>query len=183
MLRSALGGCRLGYPAPVFDLVGARAQSPSKADESGDESIVMAVMTRAAQSTRLLGALALLFFVRVLVQLVQFIGEVSWLPSFEQWQSGALPYQILLLFQALILLVMAWVLVGVRNQAARLPAGLRRPVEMFGYAYGAFMVFRFVAGFTFAKGHDWLDNPLPSVFHIVLASFVVVWAKSEKAPS
>ena len=42
---------------------------------------------------------------RVAAQLIQAVTEVSWLPAFSAWQSGALPYPALLVSQLLIIAV------------------------------------------------------------------------------
>lgn len=38
------------------------------------------------------------------------------------------------------------------------------------------MVLRLAAGLTVLDGHAWFDAPLPSVFHLGLATFVLVAA-------
>ena len=124
--------------------------------------------------------LAVAFLARVLIQGLQSLNEVSWLPAFERWQSGALPYRYLFASQLVILAIMAWAITGVRTARRRLPVYWWRAAAAFGIAYCGFMAFRLVAGFTFAAGHSWLDNPLPSSFHLVLASFLLVWCAAER---
>lgn len=51
----------------------------------------------------LLLGLLILFFFRVAAQLIQAFSPVTVLPPFEIWQSGALPYPVLVLFQLIIL--------------------------------------------------------------------------------
>ena len=41
------------------------------------------------------------------------------------------------------------------------------------------MVFRFTAGLTFATDGGWLDARLPTIFHLVLASFLFTWVHHE----
>ncbi|HNK14812.1 MAG TPA: hypothetical protein PLZ20_09620, partial [Nitrospira sp.] len=50
----------------------------------------------------LLGLL-LLFLFRVLAQMIQLVAPVAVLPPFHAWQSGALPYPVLVGVQVLIL--------------------------------------------------------------------------------
>ena len=51
----------------------------------------------------LLLGLLLLFFFRVAAQLIQAYSPVTSLPPFETWQSGALPYPLLVSLQLIIL--------------------------------------------------------------------------------
>ena len=114
------------------------------------------------------------FVFRVAAQLLQWQIGLSFLPPFEAWQSGALPYGALLAAQVLIVLFLtrvAWSFsvgtVTASSRSARLwliPGGL----------YLAVMVTRLVLGQTLLAGHAWFDRPLPSTFHIVLASFMIV---------
>ena len=46
-----------------------------------------------------LGAILLVFTFRVGGQFVQWIRPVSFLPNFSEWQSGVIPYGVLLSFQ------------------------------------------------------------------------------------
>ncbi len=56
------------------------------------------------------------------------------------------------------------------------PAGGRAAcVAVAAALYGAVMVPRLVLGLTVARGHWWLDAPLPTVFHLVLMTFLAVY--------
>lgn len=123
-----------------------------------------------------LGGLALLFLGRVVAQLIQWSADTSLLPSFDRWQSGALPYGVLLGSQLLILGGQFLVVRRVSAGSLRLsPTGLRA-LRGFGWLYLASMVTRLGLGLAVLDGHGWFDAPLPSVFHLVLASFVLVVA-------
>ena len=50
-----------------------------------------------------------LVFARVVGQLVVARFTPRWLPPFEQWQSGLLPYPALLAGQAVVLTLMVWI--------------------------------------------------------------------------
>lgn len=132
-------------------------------------------MPTARRHATIAAVLGVAFFGRVLVQLVQRFGEVSWLPAFERWQSGAMPYWGLLISQIVILAILVTVTLGMTRGRSRLRMPWLAIVAAFGALYFGFMAFRLVAGFTFADGDGWLDNPLPSIFHLVLASFVLNW--------
>lgn len=121
----------------------------------------------------ILSILFALFLARVLSQFIQYISPVSFLPDFESLQSGALSYKALLFFQ---LLIIAWCvyLINAIKKAAVTPSLIKaRGLLIFGGIYFAFMLFRLIAGFTFAEEDSWLNNPIPSTFHIVLSLFVL----------
>ncbi|MDE0207469.1 MAG: hypothetical protein OXP66_15765, partial [Candidatus Tectomicrobia bacterium] len=54
--------------------------------------------------------LTALFVLRVCAQLVQALYPVGWIPEFEAWQSGVLPYPVLLASQFGIIGLMSIVL-------------------------------------------------------------------------
>ena len=55
-----------------------------------------------------LWAFTVLLFARVLGQVVVAWTAPRWLPPMEQWQSGLLPYPVLLTGQAVVLFLMVW---------------------------------------------------------------------------
>ena len=119
--------------------------------------------------------LAFLFALRVAAQLVQATSEVPFLPPFEAWQGSATPYPALLGSQAVILAATAYVL-------WRMKAGLvtSRPWKycacfVLGGIYFAVMAFRLVAGLTFLADSEWFAASLPALFHIILASLILVF--------
>lgn len=123
-----------------------------------------------------LGGLMLLFLGRVLAQLIQWSASTSLLPSFDRWQSGALPYGVLLGFQLLILGGQVLVVHRVGTGSLHFSPTILRLLRGLGWLYLVSMVTRLALGLLVLDGHDWFDAPLPSVFHIVLAGFVLVAA-------
>lgn len=115
-----------------------------------------------------------LFVFRVAAQLAQAVYSVSFLPSYEAWHSGALPYPLLVASQLAIIAFcgrIVWQFHSKTVQVSRI-AGL---VYLgLGGVYFAVMVFRLAAGYSFAAGHPWLGAHLPAIFHLVLASFLLV---------
>ena len=126
-----------------------------------------------------------LFCCSVLAQVIQYTSPVSFLPEFEAFQSGALEYKILLLCQ---LAILAWCvyLINAIWRASIVPSFKKAQcLLIFGLIYFVFMTFRLVAGFTFAAEGSWLNNPIPSTFHIVLSLFVLChghyhWQRSRR---
>ena len=52
---------------------------------------------------------SILLLLRVLGQVLVVLRAPRWLPPMEQWQSGLLPYPVLLLGQVLVLILMFWI--------------------------------------------------------------------------
>ena len=121
-----------------------------------------------------LGILLIIFCFQVGAQFVQFISPVAFLPSFEDWHSGALPYEVLAISQIIIIIVLL-------RFVLRLASGREIPDRkagqiylIFGWTYFGIMLFRLSAGLTFASGHVWYGAILPALFHLVLASFLIL---------
>ena len=118
-----------------------------------------------------------LFAFRVTAQLIQFVYPVSFLPSYAAWHSGALPYGVLLLAQDVILAVCLRVVWSVfqgtviaSRQKGNILLGL-------GAIYLLSMGVRLMIGLTVASDHFWFGATLPTIFHIVLASFLIVYGR------
>jgi hypothetical protein len=115
-----------------------------------------------------------LFAFRVVAQPLSLVVDAG-LPSFESWHSATLPYGVLLASQVLILLAMGWA-----NH--RLRAGLLEPRRSIGFAaltfggiYFAAMVARLVLGLTVLSHSRWFASAVPTVFHLVLAGWLLVY--------
>ena len=125
-------------------------------------------------------ALLVLFCFRVSAQLIQWVHSVPWLPDFESWHSGALPYVWLLVSQSLIIIVFIGVIIRIQlNQYGYY--GMRvRLLLVIGWVYFAFMSLRFVLSVTLLPSHPWFGATLPAFFHIVLASMLLIIGYYEK---
>lgn len=116
-----------------------------------------------------------LFMFRVVAQLIQVWHPVAFLPSFEAWQSGALSYPMLLLFQVAIL----WVCLRIvwrmfKGMEVAVPKKGRILLYLCGL-YLAVMGIRLLIGLTVAPDHFWFGAVLPTIFHFVLAIFMLVY--------
>jgi ornithine lipid hydroxylase len=121
----------------------------------------------------LLTILLALFVFRVLAQFVQALVRVDFLPAFDAWQSGAIPYPALLIGQIVII---GACLVAIRKISDPKHKPDPRAGKIFlalGAVYFFVMLLRLVAGFSFAAEHYWLGARLPAFFHLVLASFLL----------
>ncbi len=130
------------------------------------------------KSTKLYGygllALWLVFCFRVGAQLLQRFSPVSFLPDFEAWHSGALPYGLLVTLQILIIAFCFRIIFTFLKGTVHPETRSGKLYLIFGLTYFSIMLFRLGAGLTFAPDHPWLGARIPTIFHLVLASFLLV---------
>ena len=123
-----------------------------------------------------LGTCTVLFVLRVLGQVAVAMWDVSFLPPFEQWYSGLLPYPLLLPAQIALAALMAKVVadfargegffVSLRPRTGRILIGL-------GALYALAMVVRYVVTMATYPERRWFVGTIPIWFHLVLATFVL----------
>jgi hypothetical protein len=123
-----------------------------------------------------LGLLLLAFLFRVTAQLVQAFSPVPWLPPFDAWHSATLPYPALVTAQVLIVALSLWCIAGLRSGGLRPDPRIGAALRVLGWIYFAVMALRLVLGLTVLHRLRWFDAPLPSLFHLVLASMVLTLA-------
>ncbi|MCB1498828.1 MAG: hypothetical protein KDK07_03405 [Bauldia sp.] len=111
----------------------------------------------------------LLFVFRVLAQLLQFFRPISALPPFEAWESGAIPYWLLVVAQVAIALVSGALIVSLFRRRLRPNRTVGIVLMTLGGLYLAGSLFRLVAGYTFLAETAFFDDHLPAYFHVVLA--------------
>jgi hypothetical protein len=116
-----------------------------------------------------------LFLIRVIAQPLSLMSGGPYLPDFEAWHSGAVSYGALLTAQILILIVFGYLAVSMSagTVAPRRRVGLL--VLAGGATYFAAMLARLVLGATVLSNQHWFARPLPTVFHLVLATFLLVY--------
>jgi hypothetical protein len=118
-----------------------------------------------------------LFTLRVVGQLLVRERAPAWLPPMERWASGLLPYRLLLGIQAVTLLLMTAVAVGIAQGwpaiAERQPA-LGSLLVVVASVYALSMLVRY--GLRMARRPDerWLGGTIPIAFHLVLAAWLMV---------
>lgn len=143
--------------------------------------------TFAADARRLapaLWALLALFALRVGGQALVAFGEVRWLPPMAEWQSGLLPYPVLLAAQLLIVAVLARVCLDFSRGRGWFLADrswFALPLLAFGWLYLAAMIVRYPLQMALHPEDRWLGRTIPIVFHWVLASFVLLFARFHRA--
>jgi sterol desaturase/sphingolipid hydroxylase (fatty acid hydroxylase superfamily) len=121
-----------------------------------------------------LGILLILFAGRVVAQFVQWIGPVTFLPPFGAWQSGALPYPILLPIQIALAVFMAVVQVRFISGRIRPRPAAGVALLSLGSLYLALAFARLGAALSFGAGQAFLGALLPSIFHVVLAAWFLI---------
>jgi uncharacterized protein len=132
-------------------------------------------MTRAAA----LWTLLVLFAGRVVGQLAVVLDLAPFLPPMEQWQSGLMPYPVLLAAQVIILVTFVIVCAQFtrgRGYFVDRRGWLGTPLWIAGSIYAATMVVRYAAWMTIRPDQRWTGDLIPVVFHLVLASFLLLVA-------
>ena len=131
-------------------------------------------MTIEKKYSSCLGILLLIFCVHVGAQFIQFINPVSFLPPLEEWNSGNLPYEVMAVSQIIIIFVLF-------GFVLRMASGRETPVRksgqvylIFGFAYLVLMIFKITEGITDGSSQSWFIAKIPSLFHLVLASFLIL---------
>ena len=118
----------------------------------------------------------LLLYLRVIGQVVVVLRAPRWLPPMEQWQSGLLPYPVLLLGQVIVLTLMTWICVDFARGAGRLVEP-RWPNAgavflWIGRVYFAGMIVRYVIWMWRRPDQRWFGGTIPIIFHSIVAAFL-----------
>ena len=111
---------------------------------------------------------------RVAGQLIVAGWAPRWLPPMEQWQSGLLPYPVLVAGQAIVLTLMIWISWDFSRGAGfwvqpRPTLGLA--ALWWSYLYFAAMVVRYIVRMTRRPDQRWLGGTIPIIFHSLVAAF------------
>ena len=123
----------------------------------------------------LLWILFSLFAGRVLGQLLVVAGLAPFLPPMDDWQSGLLPYPLLLASQIAILALLALVCVQFSKNDGyfvRRRGWLATPLWTVGWIYLLGMVVRYAL---------LRRDVIPVVFHVILASFLLLVAHHHRS--
>ncbi len=118
--------------------------------------------------------LSLVFLARVVSQAVQNWAPVSFLPPFDDFQGSGLPYSALLSAQIAILVLLAVVVTRMHRGKGLIGPRLIVPVLVAGGVYFAVMAVRLVLGLSVLSHSGWFSTWIPTVFHLVLASLIML---------
>jgi hypothetical protein len=127
----------------------------------------------------LLGALGLLFLLRVLGQTLVALFRVTFLPPMDRWYSGFIPYPLLLPIQILFLAAMAKLVIDLSRgygffTQPNLRAGI--VIKWCSYVYFLSMVLRYVITMWLNPELRWFTGTIPIWFHMVLAAFLYTYS-------
>ena len=122
---------------------------------------------------------------RVAGQLVVVLAAPRWLPPMEQWQSGLLPYPVLLVCQAIVLTLMIWISADFSRGAGfwvepRPRLGMAALV--WSYLYFGGMIARYIIRMARRPDQRWLGGTIPIIFHMVVAAFQWTFGTYHAAP-
>jgi hypothetical protein len=98
----------------------------------------------------------------------------------RDWYSGLLPYPVLLPVQLAIVALMVFMILQLACRVAPSPR-LARGITIFAIVYAAAMLVRFIVLRTQHPALEWYQGGLiPILFHWVLASFLLVYARARR---
>ena len=138
-------------------------------------------MMRRMNLSKWLWLLTWIFICRVLGQFIVQWGDVSFLPSFDRWHSGALEYHYLLASQCLIIFIMSFVSYRIDKALLRPSVQIGGVLQVIGWVYFSVMLVRWVIGVAELVDITWFQRPTPSFFHMVLASYILIVAHYHKS--
>ena len=129
----------------------------------------------------LLITFTVLLMLRVLGQIVVVLRAPRWLPPMEQWQSGLLPYPVLLCGQIIVLTLMVWISVDVSRGSGMFVDPLHpeggRVIIWASYAYFGGMIVRYIIWMWRRPDQRWFGGTIPIVFHSVVAAFLFTFGR------
>ncbi len=127
-----------------------------------------------------------LLVLRVVGQLVVVIRAPRWLPPMEQWQSGLLPYPVLLAGQIVVLTIMVWISIdalrgdGIFIDPQRPDMG--RGIIWFSYLYFGGMIVRYIIRMWRRPDQRWFGGTIPIIFHSFVAAFLFTFGHYHAGP-
>ena len=127
----------------------------------------------------MLWTLLVLFAFRVTGQFLVVLGLASFLPPMDQWQSGLMPYPLLLVSQIAILAGLGTVCVQFSRGHGYFVMPRRwlaTPLWVAGWIYASSMMVRYAVMMAIRPDMRWTGDLIPIVFHLVLASFLLAVA-------
>lgn len=131
-------------------------------------------------------ALQIAFVSRVVGQLLVANNLAPWLPRFEQWQSGLLPYPVLVVSQFAIIALQTTIASGIANNTKffiQPHPKLARALKIGGWIYFASMIVRYIIRMAIMPDQRWFGGIIPIIFHCILATYVLTLAGHFQATS
>ncbi|MES2983958.1 MAG: sterol desaturase family protein [Pseudomonadota bacterium] len=123
-----------------------------------------------------LGFLTLLFAVRVVGQLIQYVNPTDILPPFAAWQGSAIAYPALLALQILILTACGIAMCAIHSGRVLPNPAIARWLYVLALPYFLVMLLRLLLGLGPLHEVSWFAAGIPALFHLVLAAILVTLA-------
>ncbi len=123
----------------------------------------------------LLGLLAALFCLRVGGQVMVGTVDLAFLPPFEKWDSGLLPYPLLLAAQIVLIGLLAMIVRDFargRGYFTKLAPRTGRILIWASIVYALVMALRYGITMALFPEMRWFTGTIPITFHFVLATFL-----------
>ncbi|MFB3045966.1 MAG: hypothetical protein ACE10A_06610 [Acidiferrobacterales bacterium] len=127
----------------------------------------------------MLAAFTLLFILRVCGQILVVVVDIDFLPPFELWYSGLLPYSVLLPIQILIIGAMLKIVLDFAKRSGFFITPKPRAavfIKWFSYVYFFSMGARYVIAMILYPELRWFTDTIPIWFHMVLAAFLYTFS-------
>jgi hypothetical protein len=119
--------------------------------------------------------LTTLFALRIAAQPLSLV--IPGLPDFNAWHGGVMPYPLLLAFQLAVLAVMVATNRACAHGRLTSQPRLARGLTLFGTLYFVVMLIRLALGQSLDPAPAWFARPLPTLFHLVLAAWLLILAR------
>src|SRR5690349_6456786 len=128
-------------------------------------------MKNRAYST-ILWVLLTMFCFRVFAQLFPYYFNSGYLPPFEDFRSGTLPYNVLVAFQFIIIAIYLTTCLRISNGSILAKHEKGKRLFILGSVYLAVMVTRYFLRMAMFPSERWLGGTIPIYFHVILATFI-----------
>lgn len=114
-----------------------------------------------------------LFVFRMLAQLIELVIDIPFVPDFEHWHSGTVPYWRLLMAQIIILIFMIFAYKKFNSIQVKYSKLRGKIYLIWGFVYLSAMMTRHVLGLTIYSESEWFTSFLSIYFHYILAIFLI----------
>lgn len=118
-----------------------------------------------------------LFTLRVVGQLLVYWFGLPFLPDFDTWYSGAISYHFLIVWQLIIIILMAVFAFRFSHNLVIPKRRIGHLLTTIGIIYFIIMFVRLIIGLFGLNDHFWFNRPIPSFFHLVLAWYLIISGK------
>jgi len=131
-----------------------------------------------------LWCLLTVFILRVIGQLMVSAGLAPFLPPMDEWQSGLLPYPVLVIFQVLIIIVFCKTCIDFTRGTGffvESKTWLAKPLLGFSIVYFSAMLTRYAIYMALVPEARWFKGTIPILLHLILALFLFTVSRFQLA--